>query len=370
MPLSRRSLLAAGIATLTAGVMPLRHISAAEDTGLYLSANTGRDGGHRFSAFTADGALVMDIPLPGRAHGCTLQSDGDTVVVFARRPGRFMVVASLRENRVLRTIESVSGRHFYGHGTFNADGNLLYATENAYDEDDAGIIGVYDATDGFRRIGEVNSGGIGPHDIRLMPDGRTLVVANGGIRTHPDMARVKLNLNTMAPSLTYMDAATGRVLEQARQPETLHWNSMRHLAVTPTGRVLCVQQWQGPAQQEPPLIAVHDRGADLTLLSAPESVQGRMRNYCGSATVDLSGATAAVSAPRGGLVTFWDLKALRYIGATDVADGCGIAPDPNGTGFVITSGAGGAWRWSRDSVTPLPAMPADRLWDNHLTLSI
>ncbi|EKV29479.1 putative exported protein [Caenispirillum salinarum AK4] len=371
MPLSRRSLLTAGAvgaAGMMTAALPLRRLSAAEDRGLYLSANTGRDGGHRFSAFTADGTVVMDIAVPDRAHGCTLHPDGDTVAVFARRPGRFVVIASVAENRVLRTIDSVPGRHFYGHGTFSADGGLLYVTENAYDEEAAGIIGVYDATDGFRRIGEMNSGGIGPHDMRLMPDGRTLVVANGGIRTHPDMARVKLNLDTMDPSLTYLDASDGRVLEQARQPEALNLNSMRHLAVTPQGRVLCVQQWQGPADRTPPLVAMHERGADLSLLAAPDAVQGRMRNYCGSATVDPSGSIAAVSAPRGGLVTFWDLEAKGFLGSTDVADGCGVAPAPKGAGFVITSGAGGAWRWESGGAAALPAMPDDRRWDNHLTL--
>lgn len=278
-----------------------------------------------------------------------------------------MVIASLRENRVLHTIESVPGRHVYGHGIFSADGDLLYATENAYDEDAAGIIGVYDAANGFRRIGEMNSGGIGPHDIRFMPDGQTLVVANGGIRTHPDMARVKLNLDTMDPSITYIDAADGRVLEQARQPESLHWNSMRHLAVTPTGTVLCVQQWQGPADRSPPLVAVHERGAPLELLSAPDTVQGRLRNYCGSATVDRSGSVGAVSAPRGGLVTFWDLKARRFLGSTEVPDGCGIAPAQENAGFVITSGAGGAWHWRAGDANALPAIPEDRRWDNHLT---
>lgn len=367
MTISRRTLLAAGAVGLMIGAVPLRSLRADEENGVYFSANTLPDGTHRFSAFRKDGRVVMDVPVPARAHGCAVHMDGDTVVSFARRPGRFMVVASLRENRAVHTIESAPGRHFYGHGVFNAEGTLLYTAENAYDQEAAGIIGIYDATDGYRRIGEMNSGGIGPHDLRLMPDRRTLVVANGGIRTHPDMARVKLNLDTMTPSLTYLDAEDGRVLEQARQPEALHWNSMRHLAVTAAGTVLCVQQWQGTAEQTPPLVAVHDRGMPLQLLSAPESIQGRMRNYCGSVSVEGSGRVAAVSAPRGGLVTFWDVEQRAYLDAVDIPDGCGVAPALDGVGFVITSGAGGAWQWRQNARHALPAMPPDRRWDNHLT---
>ena len=45
---------------------------------------------------------------------------------------------------------------------------------------------------GTSRIGELASFGVGPHEVVLMPDGATLVVANGGIRTHPDRDRAKL----------------------------------------------------------------------------------------------------------------------------------------------------------------------------------
>jgi hypothetical protein len=56
------------------------------------------------------------------------------------------------------------------------------------------VIGVRDASAGYRHIGELPSHGIGPHDLALLSDERTLVVANGGIRTHPDRRREELNL--------------------------------------------------------------------------------------------------------------------------------------------------------------------------------
>ena len=51
------------------------------------------------------------------------------------------------------------------------------------------MIGVRDATDGYRQIGEFAAHGVEPHDIALLADGRTMVIANGGIRTHPDSRR-------------------------------------------------------------------------------------------------------------------------------------------------------------------------------------
>ena len=69
------------------------------------------------------------------------------------------------------------------HGVFSADGRLLYSTENDYDGA-RGMIGVRDVTGGYKQIGEFPAHGMEPHDIALLSDDRTIVIANGGIRTH------------------------------------------------------------------------------------------------------------------------------------------------------------------------------------------
>ena len=98
----------------------------------------------------------------------------------------------------------------------------------------ASLIGVRDATDGYKQIGEFRAHGIEPHDIALLPDGRTLVVANGGIRTHPDRGGEELNLASMRPSLVYVDVQTGDLLEEHRLAPALHQLSIRHLALAAT----------------------------------------------------------------------------------------------------------------------------------------
>ncbi|MCK0317313.1 DUF1513 domain-containing protein, partial [Salmonella sp. 15E65] len=85
--------------------------------------------------------------------------------------------------------------------------------------------------------GEFDSGGIGPHEVVLMPDGKTLCVANGGILTHPDYGKLELNLDTMRPSLAYIDAASGELLEKVELEPALHRLSIRHLALAADGCV-------------------------------------------------------------------------------------------------------------------------------------
>ena len=338
----------------------------------YLSAATGYDGEHRFAVVNTDGATLSTHLVPDRGHAAAVSPDRRIAVLCARRPGRFIQVIDLASGTVTRQVDAAEGRHFYGHAVFSHDGTRLLATENAYRSGD-GKVGLYDVAGGFVRLGEWPTHGIGPHELALMPDGDTLVVANGGILTHPDRGREKLNLDRMSPSVVLIDTRNGTLVEQVALPPTLHQLSTRHLAVGPHGQIAVVMQYQGPADDLPPLVGVIDwlgRGRNrLRLLSAPEPIQRRMANYCGSVAFDSSGEVFGVSSPRGDLFTFWNRDGA-VIASAAVADGCGLAPIGPAGAFVLSSGLGGLWRFDvgRHVLERLPGpggMPLQ--WDNHLT---
>ncbi|MEO1091830.1 MAG: DUF1513 domain-containing protein, partial [Pseudomonadota bacterium] len=201
------------------------------------------DDGFAVSAVDGHGAMRWSLPLPERGHSVTFHPAQCLGVVFARRPGRFAVVFDHRAGIAVRRIDAAAGRHFYGHGTFTADGRFLLTSENDYATGE-GRLGIRDTTDGFRQVGEIPSHGVGPHDVRLMPDGRTLVVANGGIRTHPDFERTKLNLETMRPTLAFVDLADGRLRDAFALPEALHRLSIRHLDVAADGHIGIAMQYE------------------------------------------------------------------------------------------------------------------------------
>ena len=337
-------------------------------TRLYLSARRTGEGAFRVSAFTPQGVSHLDVPLPGRGHSFALRPDGAMAVHFARRPGRFAKVLGLRDRRALGEISTPAGRHFYGHGVFAAEGGLLYATENDY-EAERGVVGVYDASAGYQRLGELSSHGIGPHDMRLLSDGVTLAVANGGIATRPDLPRLKLNLPTMAPSLVYLDRRDGRLLEEVRLAPEFHQLSIRHLAVGAGDRVAIAMQYEGPFGDRVPLVALHRRGSKPLLLDAPKAVLRRMRQYCGSAAFDRSGRVLAISAPRGNRLVFWDAEEGQFLSSVELADGCGIAPTEVPGQFLASSGMGGVVAVDAASGTQ-QRLGSDFLdasqWDNHL----
>ena len=324
---------------------------------------------HHVTGFDEVGRTHFSLPLPERGHAMAFHPTRPEMVVFARRPGRFAVAIDDAEGIALHRIDAAPGCHFFGHGMFSPDGRILFATENDY-ERGQGIVGLYDASDGYRRVGEYPSHGIGPHELILMPDDKTLAIANGGIRTHPDHGRAKLNLDDMTPSLVFTDIADGRHLDQATLPHSQHQLSIRHLARLSDGHVAVAMQYEGPKTDNVPLVAIHD-GAGLRTLEAPEDIQRQMRHYAGSVAVDHGGEIIAVSAPRGNLVTFWDGRDGHFLGSKDLRDGCGVAPTDQPGEFMLTGGEGhvvlfrpATNKTVRISVEGL----ATARWDNHLRL--
>ncbi|MEM9342411.1 MAG: DUF1513 domain-containing protein [Pseudomonadota bacterium] len=325
----------------------------------YLSAAMAPDGSFVLCGLSAKGDIAFKLPLPARGHAAAAHPKRPEAVAFARRPGTFAIVLDCRSGAEIARLAAPEGRHFYGHGAFSPDGDLLFTTENAF-EDARGMIGVWDASNGYQRLGDFPSGGVGPHDIRLMPDGTALVVANGGIETHPETGRAKLNLPTMRSNLSYV-SLDGRIVEQADLDDTLQKNSIRHLAVSPGGIVAFAMQWQGDLAAHPPLLGLHAPGAPARLIETERHDTAQMAGYVGS--VAISQDRLAATSPRGGTLQMFDVPARGLTGQLKIEDVCGVAPASSG--FIATSGLGlvapnvGSPRGARTHVVK---------WDNHLVV--
>jgi len=361
MEIDRRTFLA--LAGAAAAFRPA--LASAADEALFLGARLN-GGAFEAAVIDASGRDRLVLPLEARGHSFAIDAPRRRAVAFARSPGRFAVAFSVDGTGEPIAFAPPPDRHFYGHGVFTPDGRLLLATENDYDGE-RGVTGLYDASAGFRRIGEFETGGIGPHEVILLADGKTLCVANGGILTHPDYERVKLNLATMKPSLSYVDLETGDLLEQAELAPELHKLSIRHMTLDRFGAVWFGAQYQGEDDARPPLVGRHRRGRAIELFPGPEATLKKLDNYVGSVAIDASGEIVATSSPRGGLSVFWDAETGRCLGERLLKDGCGLAP-LSGHRLLGTSGRGAIVRTGPDAVLesvrePQASAPA---WDNHL----
>jgi hypothetical protein len=364
MAIDRRSfLIGGGIAALSPG---LGLAQPPCPQGLFISACREQAGSYAAVAYTEGCGLGHRVALPGRGHDLVQRPGTNECVVFARRPGTFAVAFRIDGSAPPVEFRTRMDRHFYGHGAFSRDGRLLYTSENDFDAA-RGTIGVRDATNGYLQIGEFASGGLEPHDLCLLDDGRTLVVANGGIETHPSSERDNLNIADMDPSLSYIDIQTGDVLEVHRLPPSLHKLSIRHLALAHDDTVFLGCQYEGPASKHPALVGFHRRGKPLHLIEAADQTYRPLQNYVGSVSADAAGEFIAATSPRGGLALIIDAGSRRIISQTQLADVCGVAPRHAGASFLLASGSGDIGSWSRTaSPATLPTTHENVAWDNHM----
>ncbi|WP_227267826.1 DUF1513 domain-containing protein [Roseobacter weihaiensis] len=324
----------------------------------YLAAARKPSGQYALFGLDASGVRVFELALPDRGHAAAAHPARPVAVAFARRPGTFAVVIDCALGREIARLTAPEGHHFSGHGSFSAAGDLLFTAENDY-EAGRGMVGVWDARRGYARLASFPSGGTGPHDLLCLPDGRTLLVANGGIETHPETGRAKLNLPSMRPNLSYL-TLEGALLEQVGPPAAWHKNSLRHLAVRGDGLVAVAAQWQGDLAQTPPLLATHRRGAALQFHKAGETHERDMQGYAGSIAFSGSGDAIAITGPRGGVGLIFSASG-RLETTVQEPDICGVAAAADG--FAFTSGLG-LFRAGRPAQ---PEIVRHRVaWDNHL----
>lgn len=341
-PITRRTFLiaSASAATLTGGGVFLASRRQNLE-GTLLSAFEDARGDQFIGGVSLANDRVFGAKIPMRAHGCAVDpADPQRVLFFARRPGS-QAFELRRDSMTVRTVfTSGEGRHLAGHGLFSRDGRLLYTSEHDY-ERVRGIVAVRDTRD-FRIVDEIDTHGIDPHEVAWLPDGRSLLVANGGILTHPRSFRRKLNIQTMDPSLCVIDARNSECLEQWRLPD--HLLSIRHLAVAADGTTAVGLQYAGDPQNAPGVAAIYRPGSGLQLLAVTAAERRKFHGYVASITLSEQQGLVAAACPYGSGVACWSLENDRYLGfiaaretygLSRLDDGAIVASQRDGTAYEI-----------------------------------
>ena len=343
-----------------------------ESREILLSAQGSKKESYSLSWVGSDSSKA-NISLSGfRGHGLAQHPlRHTTAIMFGRRPATISIEVDLITGDINKAFNCSAGRHFFGHGCFNKSGSVLFTTE-ADMRTGKGKIGLRDAKT-YKQIGEYESHGIGPHELALMPDGKTLVVANGGILTHPKSGRKKINLDSMDSRLSYIDAESGKLIDDFKVAEPKA--SIRHLDVADDGTVAFAMQVQRDATQHDeivPLGGIHAVGKPIELLEKPENLIHKMNDYMGSVVINQKTRTAGFTSPRGNVVAFWDIDTQQPKGYYLLADVSGITVANNQKYFVITNSFG---QMRFIDATTLKENKAKRIthenlrWDNHLILA-
>ena len=332
-----------------------------------VAASKNKAAEYFIAAIDRKGRLVSKVKLPERGHDAiAIPKKPGHALVFSRRPDRFALEVDLTNGRVVHEISSQPDTHFYGHGVLSVDGQFLYTSENLYGQKH-GVIVVRE-TESYRVVKRFHSHGVGPHQLKLLGDGKTLVVANGGILTHPDWPRIKLNLDDMHSNLAYIDRNTGALLSLVEVPEQAL--SLRHLDVTEDDRVVVAAQYEGKQYEVKKtsiqaLAFSHKQGEVLLPFSASSSQWKSMKHY--TASILTVGGHAYVSCPRSNTVNIFDLKSNRLVRQNNLPDVAGLCALD---GQVLASSGVGMLLNVSGSEASLLGQKADRdslYFDNHMT---
>ncbi|TXD96413.1 DUF1513 domain-containing protein [Psychrobacter frigidicola] len=310
----------------------------------------------------ADRQIVWQTTMPERVHDIVVQplnnglnssQSGEVnkankhsrrdVVVMGRRPSADFWVLDTATGQVQFAIKAATDRHFYGHACYSLDGKRLYVTENDT-VSLAGKIGIYEVNNRYQKVAEFDSQGIGPHELIMHPDGETLIIANGGIKTE-QASREELNLDSMRPSLAYLNRHDGTLLEQVT-PEH-NQMSIRHLAMHDDGTVMIGIQFQGEKHINVPLVLTHQRGDnEFKPLIMPNNQWQRFHQYIASVAVDSQHNLLCVTTPIGGCAALYDLNTRELIGQVQLPDCAGASVLASNSssiahaGFIVSDGQG------------------------------
>ena len=312
---------------------------------------------------------VLRVPTGFRGHDVAQHpARAWEVALFGRRPGTLSVLVDLSRGRIEEVLEAAPGRAFQGHGFFTPDGHYLVTSE-ADTVTAAGKLGIRE-TQSYSLVDELDTFGLGPHEIQLMPDGATVVIANGGLLTRPETGRRVLNLDTMDSTLAYVDFETGKLLEERRVPEPKA--SIRHLDVGEDGEVAVGFQVQREAldhEHTVPLAGVHRQGEEVRLFVDSQDQIELLNDYVGSVAIVGSARAAGFTSPRGDVAVFWHLDSGLPLGFHELADCSGVAASTDNQHFVISSSVGEVRTLRASDLAEVRSARRrfDNLrWDNHL----
>ena len=346
LPLSRRSLLLAGLAGLA--------LPAAAQGGPALAASWAvPDDGWRVGLLRREGAVlraVRQVEVPTRAHGFADLGDGSLLAV-ARRPGDWLLRWTPGRDRDRDREEwtwAQADRCFTGHVVLDARAGRVYTGETDLSSG-AGLIGVRDARS-LDKLHEWQTHGRDPHQFLLEGAGG-LVVANGGIETRPESGRRKLSLEAMDSSLVRLDIVSGELRGQWRVRDRRL--SLRHLAWN--GGILGIAmqaEHERPEDRDAaPVLALFD-GCELR----PAAASAGLAGYGGD--IARHGKGFAVSAPRSGTVAFFDGLG-QPSGRSPLVEACPLA---DVAGQLLAGGARGAVLAGADRLRSRGAGRLDNHW--------
>ena len=279
--------------------------------------------------FDVEHSRLQTIELGFLAHGLsTMPERPTTAAIFEKRGPSAAIVDLLKKD--VRAFEAGPRRAFYGHGSYSPDSQRIYSVEIDTDTQE-GLLSVRDAST-FEVTGEMPTGGKNPHDAVLLPDGKTLVVTNGGG-----------TIDSGAPAtVAFIDLGTCKVVDLVHVSDEAI--NAGHVAVGRDGAIALVS---APRDGLPTTnvggLSLRRAGetGPASWMRDPRDVADRMIGESLSVAIHDPTGVVAATHPYGGIVTFWSLASGRLLKTYELVSTRGVTVTLDGRLFAIAHGLEG-----------------------------
>ncbi|PPR25105.1 MAG: hypothetical protein CFH34_01585 [Alphaproteobacteria bacterium MarineAlpha9_Bin4] len=323
-----------------------------------------------FGCFDRSGKIIFDVELKNRAHDYIILPKYNKVCLVARRPENFILLIDLEKGYVKKKIISPSERHFYGHISYSEKDNLIYVTENHYKYNDerSGAIAIYDPNKNFKRLGEIPSFGIGPHELKVSSNNK-IVVANGGVLTHPDYPRIKLNLSDIDSNLVILDQSSAKLISKFNLNNKFKHNSIRHIDLDKSDNIYLGCQSYVKNKFEDLDLVFKISNAKIYPLKIPSFLLKNLHNYSGSIKVSNNKNKVYASFPKGNSLLIWNLSRGTFLEKKHVFDVCGISIDEVKENVYLSNGKGDLFLINKQDKL-IKEYSKNINFDNHLSITV
>jgi hypothetical protein len=346
-------------------------------------------GGKSLDDFSGPKAIFMDLenksfkyfPVDKGVHSIVQKpSEPNKFFFFCQKPRDVCTeIELLGDSYYSQAITTKQGRYFYGHGAYTRDGKKMYCTENDYKNGRSLI--VVRETERFQVIDEFEQGLNSPHDMCFLNDGKTLAIANGGIKEYlGSNNHVITTPDRLISSLTLVDAETKKTKLQIVGDD--HY-SIRHLYKSPGGELAFISIYKGIEEDDKlkpksyphiPMVGILYPNNEIVYMEMIPRVIELMKFHTLSVILSVKHQFIAVSTFKGGVVTFWNSKNGKFLKTMTLAAPCGLCLSYDESYIYVTSLMGSFYSISSKTLelcgTRAEADPNINLrWSSHLLFS-
>jgi len=260
--------------------------------------------------------------LPGVDNGHSVlaiksKSRGLQLAIIPKHAKQALIVDPA-DGRILATFTSTADRDFFGHGIASRDGRYIFCSESSKDKLE-GLISVRDGETG-KLVDQFPSFGQNPHEMAMMQDQKTLLVANAGPLDY-DTKRDGHERTSMA----YIDVNSKKLSQRllSKTPNV----KLAHFAQTSSGRIFVGGVPGTKKESIAGRVMTSDGSSDLVEMPIPAELLSTLVNE--TLSVVTSDDIVAASMPFSDRVLVWDARSLKFKHEVKVKHPTGLfmAPD-------------------------------------------